>query len=396
MQRIFGKVRPLIAAALAVVIALAAPPAATQRIYGAAPEAPVPYGDADGRGWSQLRELMFHLKSLNDHSLDDPQLSAERNNINTVLSGIPNFTRKIRSKDTEAEFLMGELREEMARLTIHTADDLTTADRIKPLWKDIKASAGYFKKLRRDRLNPVILLIAYQDIEDNFTALGEIPFDERLKALGIERAEYKKTAAEIMDEFAACFDVFARHEAKYLAGKPAAEKAGQKHCHNKDFEAVKNMLTDGGRRVVAAVNGSIKIKRAGEKEWRALEIGMNLASTDLLEAEGKAAAEITLRDTRLIRLDAGAVCTLWEIDFALTPGTMKKIDGIIAGLGDDDYEMRRAATGKLLEMDYLALPRLRKALPEADIETSARIRYLICKISGAADHGQRAGTSPVR
>jgi HEAT repeat protein len=70
-------------------------------------------------------------------------------------------------------------------------------------------------------------------------------------------------------------------------------------------------------------------------------------------------------------------------EHVLTPRRREKIKGLIAQLGDEEFSVREAAGRSLFEMGRIALPQLRKATKDNDLEMTRRAQQLVARIEKA-------------
>jgi HEAT repeat protein len=69
----------------------------------------------------------------------------------------------------------------------------------------------------------------------------------------------------------------------------------------------------------------------------------------------------------------------------LTPDKAHRLEELLKQLGSDDFAVRESASGHVLAMGRLALPRLREAVKDRDIEVSRRAKMLIERLETGRD-----------
>jgi HEAT repeat protein len=133
--------------------------------------------------------------------------------------------------------------------------------------------------------------------------------------------------------------------------------------------------------------------RRRELGWLVVLLGLG-AAVRAAEADPElVVAEKTLREAKLEPTGAG-VLQFFRAR-ALKPADREGLAGAVRRLGDDDFKTREQAEEYLLRAGRKALPFLRPALEDKDLERVIRARRCVEQIDSDADHGLVAAAARI-
>jgi hypothetical protein len=342
--------------------------------------------------WIAMRQLWEHIPTLAAMDMAKEGVDKEMADVEKTLAGLDTLMKEGLVAQETADFLKSEANE-LLRKALGMAPP--EADPVKSAWAQIIEDSAAFKAMNAQP-HSWVLKIAYEDMVEQLTNIKDIPLAARLKTLNMKREDYKAALVTMMDALQNGFNTIPlmetdimlrrppiddvpgprlmygiepkirepRQEPKYgvQPRPPREEQPGLKYTPTPELLELQRIFQQDRHLAVAEATEGVMLKKALAEDWIKLEKGAKFAVTDLIDHEKEGDVKIVLKDTRYAELKGDFILTPWEYEFQIPEALAKEIDGLIVKLGDADEKIRDAATKRLTEIAYIALPKLKEAL----------------------------------